>query len=535
MVLSCQHPIEVTHRFKGKDQKVQVPCGCCDICRSSHRSVLAQRVSYEQATHLFEIFVTLTYRMEHVPILRRDLENPSMLVLENPRSSNHGKIVSNSFPVCPEADYALCRKQFKQYYTPDKVGSFKVLDWSDLRRFLQHVRIDCYRATGATLRYFAVGEYGPNSFHPHYHILFWADSVSASDWLLKFLHSTTELDDTFDYFERHTDSRSNLNNIFYSPTEPFWPYGTIQATLTDKKHSTISYLSSYLNSVVGNRPAVLDLTFTRESTRHSNYLGSLFFRTYYQCDVFSNIIKDYDTVYGPVKLGGDFLFHGKVRPIPLFLFHDSFPKIPYLSMLPKHSIYFIYSLYPLLSSFSGKDFRVCDFLNLIHKFFSNDRASIPREYVDVLLRFFAIYDLPWSPLHPRHELYKNSFPLDDSNIYLSQIKSAFFASRRFFRLCRLSFFCKWSSAYHIFIDRLCNFYSYLKPQWLLSLFYTSQQEFFDEFGYKPGFNYNTFYAPADPDVAFDSFLIDTQKAFIFEKIKHKKQNDNNLVFVDLYN
>ncbi|UPW41427.1 replication initiator protein [Dipodfec virus UA06Rod_3] len=531
--LSCQHPIEVVHTFNGVSRSMEVPCGCCDLCRSSHRSNLAQRVMYEQATHKFEIFVTLTYSLASVPRAFVSKGQERYLYVHNPRSANHNKIISTHWRSDPEFDYNLAIKQYGPHFRPHHFEQYKILDWDDLRKFIQHVRIDCYRDTHQTLRYFAVGEYGPDSFHPHFHILFWTDDKSCCQWLMKHLHGTTELDDSFPRHKRYMNSKTKVLSRFRSDDDPFWPYGIIDTVLTDGSSGTINYLSTYMNSVVGNRPSVLDLPFTRESSRHSIYLGYSFFKNYYKCDLFKEIISDpYSKKF---SLDSTFIFNGKPRQLPMFLFKDAFPKIPFLCFLPRHDIQFLYRLYPSLCKFLRRDCVVSDFLRILQRF-CDDPTSLSHELFNFLNRFCICLSLPWAVRSCFSDFSKVPFTLDpDTNPYLSQIRCAFFASSRFFTLCGFGFSSDYESAYSFFVDNLIHFHLYSKPQFLLSRFYYSQCEFYDLFHYRPDFSFNIFYSSASSDSDFDSLLLSISRDQLFEKIKHKKQNDANSIFVDKYN
>lgn len=95
-----------------------VPCGKCPMCAATKRSDWATRLEYESRLHVDKKFITLTYA------------NPYL-------TWNHG--------------------------VPQLVKS-------DLQKWFKRVR-----KTGAKIRYFAVGEYGSNTYRPHYHVLLFGD------------------------------------------------------------------------------------------------------------------------------------------------------------------------------------------------------------------------------------------------------------------------------------------------------------------------------------------------------------------------
>lgn len=105
-----------------------VPCGICAFCCATKRSDWALRIHYESRRHVVKKFVTLTY-----------------------------------------ADANLRWK-----------GGVSQLDKRDVQLWLKRVR-----RTGATVRYYAVGEYGSKTFRPHYHVLLFgdvSDQVIRESW-----------------------------------------------------------------------------------------------------------------------------------------------------------------------------------------------------------------------------------------------------------------------------------------------------------------------------------------------------------------
>lgn len=122
-MMLCRYPIYL------KDAKGIVPCGRCLHCRQNTRKKKTTRAVLESKMHEHCLFVTLTYDNDSLP---REYTNP-----------NTGEYFSH----------------------PDGV-----LDPTSLQLFLKRLR----RALPPkSLRFFAVGEYGDNTFRPHYHILFW--------------------------------------------------------------------------------------------------------------------------------------------------------------------------------------------------------------------------------------------------------------------------------------------------------------------------------------------------------------------------
>lgn len=114
--MACDSPYYVLP-YKGATEKVPVPCGRCPICKRNRVNQWAFRLQQEDKVSLSAHFVTLTYDSNHVPI------------------SDNG--------------FLTLRKKDLQDY------------WKRLRKLVPD----------ATVKYFAVGEYGSKNKRPHYHAI----------------------------------------------------------------------------------------------------------------------------------------------------------------------------------------------------------------------------------------------------------------------------------------------------------------------------------------------------------------------------
>lgn len=110
--MECLRPVYVSK------VDMLVPCGRCEFCTVTKRSDWATRIYYESKLHVGSKFVTLTYA-------------------NNALTWDHGN--------------------------PQLVKA-------DLQRWFKRVR-----KAGYKFRYFAVGEYGSQTYRPHYHVLVFGD------------------------------------------------------------------------------------------------------------------------------------------------------------------------------------------------------------------------------------------------------------------------------------------------------------------------------------------------------------------------
>ena len=166
----------------------QVPCGKCLECLSKHRSEWRQRMFFEAKDNNRMFFATLTIAPEHM-------------------------------------DYVFFNERKYMTVSKEKIQKFH----KRLRRYIQYYH---YRIS---FRYFLVSEYGPKTFRPHYHALYY---VNGKDW---------------QYF------REILKKV--------WKYGFSDVNLCRNKGKSASYVSNYLiiNKITPYAPIF------RESSRNGIY------------------------------------------------------------------------------------------------------------------------------------------------------------------------------------------------------------------------------------------------------------------------
>lgn len=117
--MKCTNPLKIGERI--------VPCGKCYACKSKRRNQWAARLSEEaklhEKRHRLNLFLTLTYSEENVPIIQAE-----------------GREV-------------------------------RVACMQDVSAFIKRLRKYLYGSKKGNLRYFAVSEYGPQTLRPHFHVL----------------------------------------------------------------------------------------------------------------------------------------------------------------------------------------------------------------------------------------------------------------------------------------------------------------------------------------------------------------------------
>lgn len=191
-----------------------VPCGKCKACILAKNSRYAFQCDLESYCSMYTVFVTLTYAPNYLPVAtpmylgdntdfgllcRYDLVDfetgESLGVFES--ESSQLELLQQKFNLC---------------------GSIPYLRKTDLQLFLKRFRYYVTkRLPKEKVRYYAVGEYGPVHFRPHYH-------------LLLFLNSKEVL------------------QICPEAVSEAWPFGRIDVQVSEGKCS--SYVAGYVNSSV---------------------------------------------------------------------------------------------------------------------------------------------------------------------------------------------------------------------------------------------------------------------------------------------
>jgi len=147
------------------DMSVTVPCGVCIGCRIDKSRQWAIRCVHESKLHLRNSFLTLTY---------------------------------------------------------DELPEFNTLLKSDLQKFFKRLRKD-----GKTFRYFAVGEYAPNTRRPHYHAIIFG------------------LDFNEDGLRKNYKTNAQGNQLYTSEyLTKVWGHG--HATVGQFSYQTAAYVARYV-------------------------------------------------------------------------------------------------------------------------------------------------------------------------------------------------------------------------------------------------------------------------------------------------
>lgn len=228
----CQHRSFITNRYNGA--RIAVDCGQCDYCIHKKAQKASMRVKTAGSAFKYSYFVTLTYDNEHIPlfnckVLHSDYEDALGISGDIHFGDEYHSYIPVSEYQCD--DSTVLRhiffeqvqgtvpfdREIKEYVpvkdnwflSMDAIRSFiyktqsvdktdypvseqygrdnliPFLNYVDVQNYIKRLRKYLYTQLGSyeTLHFYAVGEYGPVHFRPHYHILLFTNSEEVSEVL----------------------------------------------------------------------------------------------------------------------------------------------------------------------------------------------------------------------------------------------------------------------------------------------------------------------------------------------------------------
>lgn len=232
----CQHRSFITNKYTGA--RIAVDCGQCDYCIHKKAKKASMRVKTAGSAFKYSYFVTLTYDNEHLPlmncsVLHSDYEDVLGISGDIHFGNEHHQYIPVSEYQCDD-NFMLRHIFFEQVqgtvpfdreikeYVPvkdnwflsmDAIRSFinktqsvdktdypasaqygrdnliPFLNYVDVQNYIKRLRKHLSLKLGSyeTLHFYAVGEYGPVHFRPHYHLLLFTNSDKVAE-VLRYCH-----------------------------------------------------------------------------------------------------------------------------------------------------------------------------------------------------------------------------------------------------------------------------------------------------------------------------------------------------------
>lgn len=232
----CQHRSFITNRYTGA--RIAVDCGQCDYCIHKRAQKASMRVKTAGSAFKYSYFVTLTYDNEHIPLFNcKVLHSEYEDVVGISGDIHFGDECHKYIPVSEYQcdDNSMLRHIFFEQvqgtvpfdreireYVPvrdnwflsmDAIRSFiyktqavdktdypaseqygrgnliPFLNYVDVQNYIKRLRKHLFQTLGSyeTLHFYAVGEYGPVHFRPHFHLLLFTNSEKVAE-VLRYCH-----------------------------------------------------------------------------------------------------------------------------------------------------------------------------------------------------------------------------------------------------------------------------------------------------------------------------------------------------------
>jgi hypothetical protein len=232
----CQHRSFITNKYTGA--RIAVDCGQCDHCIHKRAKKASMRVKTAGSAFKYSYFVTLTYDNAHIPlmsckVLHSEYDDVVGISGDIHYGDEHHQYIPVSEYQCDD-NFMLRHIFFEQVqgtvpfdreikeYVPvkdnwflsmDAIRSFicktqsvdktdypasvqygcdnliPFLNYVDVQNYIKRLRKHLFKKLGSyeTLHFYAVGEYGPVHFRPHYHLLLFTNSDKVSE-VLRYCH-----------------------------------------------------------------------------------------------------------------------------------------------------------------------------------------------------------------------------------------------------------------------------------------------------------------------------------------------------------
>lgn len=225
--VSCLNPQHIRNKYD--KEFYTVGCRKCPACVEKRRHSIISRLETLRANSADSFFVTLTFDDHYLPLGKFDEKCEHCSVTSYSLLHRKKTVKDYDITCYPDAlDRMLLRRGgFTTRALRYGSHQFGVLLKSDLQKFFKRFRkiFHAVLSQDYHFKYYAVGEYGVQSFRPHFHVIIYCDRP-IPEWRLRM-------------FVCHS-----------------WPFGRIDVQRV--KSSSASYCASYLNAS-SNVPSFLSV------------------------------------------------------------------------------------------------------------------------------------------------------------------------------------------------------------------------------------------------------------------------------------
>lgn len=228
---SCSNP---TYIIGSDGYPMSVPCGKCKYCQLNKSTTNKQLCDIEASNHTYTYFVTLTYDPSYVPFISLRQTNVNNLFDKNtysiyPCSRILDRYDNNYLDFSLPHSIDMSQHDFIDIISrvspnnTEQSNRINVLFYYDLQTFLKRLRKNVSKFSTSSIRYYAVGEYGPEHFRPHWHIILYFNdkeisenivSVVSQSWKLGFTNTSKSRGKVSNYLTSYVNSNSIIPDLF---------------------------------------------------------------------------------------------------------------------------------------------------------------------------------------------------------------------------------------------------------------------------------------------------------------------------------
>lgn len=474
--IQCLDPQRIYNKYIGEEMIVE--CGCCAACLNRKASRNALKCRLESTQHQYTMFVTLTYNQINVPLMRH-LPSTRIMDYEAPFMELTERLGIGTVLGYDNLDPYNERRLLTKCKTFDL---FPHLSKRDLQLFMKRLRKYLSKYSNEKIRFYAVGEYGPVHYRPHYHLLLWFSDVKI--------------------FE-----------IIQQAVSACWRYGRVRTEIP--RGDCAQYVAKY---VAGNHtlPRVFMLRETRPFALHSYHLGEGFLQKEKE-KVYQLTAREFNE--RSVNLGKDAQKFVVWRSFKTFYF----PKCKGYAFLNDDQLYYVYRLYFTASDWTKKTcvaaiarYILRTILGVIGVYGNTEQFHSDPDINDLLMYFYKSCDI-------------NYCAVDDYDDYFMRIYNELRLSKHF-----LMFVCDGDLSPEkskSMIERIKQYWNECDYNNLLSQLESMEQlDFTDEEDFQYYYHNIDWTKDIIESKKYIKFCADSKNRSEMS-IKHKKLNDLNKIFI----
>lgn len=335
ILTKCLHPKKIFNPYL--HEFMEVPCGKCKACLMRKANSSTLKLELERKASVYCLFVTLTYSDKNLPvfsILKDDVFLNTYNLIDD-----SGEVVGNV-----QIDDISLSRLLKKF---NLNGLVPVVSSRDLQLYIKRLRKTIDKKYHEKIRFYAVSEYGPVHYRPHYHLLLFFNSKKLAE-----------------------DIRQIVSSC--------WKLGIVDSSFTRGKAS--SYCARYLNSNY-TLPSIFKISSTKPFNRHSVRLGESFFVQSYE-EAYEAITES--LVRKRVEINGRYVDVSMWRNLT----NRVFPRCKGFAEKTKCELYYSYTSYERLCKFTKA--RTIKGMNrfILKSLISRNRGKEYSKEFNELLDFF---------------------------------------------------------------------------------------------------------------------------------------------------